>query len=51
MPSALHVFTCAAVNYLPKVRILCRSLRRHHPEAVIHIALADDRPVWLDLAS
>ncbi len=51
MPSALHVFTCAAVNYLPKVRILCRSLRRHHPEAVIHVALADERPAWLDLAS
>jgi len=50
MPNALHVFTCAAVNYLPKVRILCRSLRQHHPEAVIHVALADERPAWLDLA-
>ena len=34
MADALHVFTSAAVNYLPKVRILCRSIRRHHPEAV-----------------
>ncbi len=50
MPDALHVFTCAAVNYLPKVRILCRSLRQHHPEAVIHVALADERPDWLDVA-
>jgi hypothetical protein len=50
MSNALHVFTCAAVNYLPKVRILCRSLREHHPEAVIHVALADERPAWLDLA-
>jgi hypothetical protein len=43
----LHVFTCAAVNYLPKVRMLCQSIRRHHPEAVIHLALADERPQWL----
>jgi len=35
----LHVFTSAAVNYLPKVRILCHSIRRYHPEAVIHLAL------------
>jgi hypothetical protein len=44
----LHVFTSAAVNYLPKVRALCRSIREHHPEAVIHLALADERPGWLD---
>lgn len=47
MPESLHIFTSAAVNYLPKVRILCRSIRRHHPEAVIHLALADERPPWL----
>jgi hypothetical protein len=47
MPQQLHVFTSAAVNYLPKVRTLCHSIRRHHPEAVIHLALADERPPWL----
>ncbi len=47
MTRRLHVFTSAAVNYLPKVRMLCRSVRRHHPEAVIHLALADERPPWL----
>jgi hypothetical protein len=50
MTDVLHVFTCAAVNYLPKVRILCHSIRKHHPEAVIHVALADERPSWLDPA-
>ena len=50
MPDALHVFTCAAVNYLPKVRVLCRSVREHHPEAVIHFVLADERPPWLTVA-
>jgi len=43
----LHIFTSAAVNYLPKVRILCRSIRQFHPEAVVHLALADERPPWL----
>ena len=26
------VFTCAAINYLPKVRKLFASIREHHPE-------------------
>jgi hypothetical protein len=47
MDKRLHIFTSAAVNYLPKVRALCRSIRRHHPEATIHFALADERPAWL----
>lgn len=51
MSHSLHVFTCAAMNYLPKVRILCESVRAHHPEACIHLALADERPDWLDIAN
>ncbi|MBK6004584.1 glycosyl transferase [Ramlibacter ginsenosidimutans] len=37
----VHVFTSAAFNYIPKVRLLFESLRRHHPELVLHLALAD----------
>ncbi len=47
MPEQLHFFTSAAVNYLPKVRALCRSIRKFHPEAMIHLVLADERPQWL----
>jgi hypothetical protein len=47
MSSGLHIFTSAAVNYLPKVRALCQSIRHYHPEATIHLALADERPEWL----
>ena len=47
MSTKLHIFTSAAVNYLPKVRMLCRSIKRHHPEAMVHLALADERPSWL----
>lgn len=39
--TTLHVFTSAALNYIPKVRILAQSLREHHPEARFHLALAD----------
>lgn len=41
----LHIFTSAALNYLPKVRQLTESIRHYHPEARIHLALAD---VWPD---
>ena len=40
--SRIHVFTSAAFNYIPKVRILFNSLRRYHPEWVLHLALADE---------
>jgi hypothetical protein len=44
-PSAqVHVFTSAALNYLPKVRVLFTSLRKYHPEWMLHFLLADERP-------
>ncbi|HLX27649.1 MAG TPA: glycosyl transferase [Casimicrobiaceae bacterium] len=49
MTRKLHVFTSAALNYLPKVRLLCRSVRRHHPDAIIHFVLVDEAPDWLDI--
>lgn len=47
----LHIFTSAAVNYIPKVRLLTDSIKKFHPEARIHLALADERPenVSLDM--
>lgn len=37
----LYAFTSAACNYLPKVRLLIQSLRRHHPEIRLVLALSD----------
>lgn len=37
----IHVYTSAAANYLPKVRVLFQTLRRFHPDWVMHLALAD----------
>ena len=51
MTKKLHIFTSAACNYIPKVRMLFRSLREYHPEAVLHLALADERTSLLDLSS
>lgn len=47
----IHVFTAAAPNYLGKVRALFSSLRRFHPELVLHLALADRSAGGLDLAA
>lgn len=47
----LHIFTCAACNYIPKVRMLFRSLRELHPEATLHLALADALPENVDLST
>lgn len=46
----LHIFTSAACNYIPKVRLLFSSLREHHPEAVLHLLLADGTTDLLNLS-
>ncbi len=43
-------FTSAATNYLPKVRKLFASLRQHHPEFEIVLALADEADPGIDFA-
>ena len=47
----IHVFTSAAFNYIPKVRMLFESLRRLHPEFVLHLALADRIAPGSDLSA
>ncbi|WP_317201993.1 glycosyl transferase [Janthinobacterium sp.] len=46
----LHIFTSAACNYIPKVRMLFNSLREFHPEAELHLLLADAPTELLDLS-
>ncbi len=45
------VYTSAALNYLPKVRILFRSLRRHHPDWRLHLLLAESTATGLHIAT
>lgn len=46
----IHVYTSAACNYIPKVHVLVESIRRFHPDWVIHLALSDELPAGLDLS-
>ena len=41
--SRIHAYTIVAANYLPKARVLFRSLRRWRPEWRLHLVLADVR--------
>jgi hypothetical protein len=40
--TGVAVCTAIRANYLPHARVLARSLRRHHPELVLHVTLADE---------
>lgn len=48
--SDVHVFTSAALNYIPKVRMLFQSIRKYHPEWRIHLVLADEMRSQVDLS-
>src|SRR3954447_2276136 len=41
---ATHIFTSAAANYLPKARVLARSIRQFHPDCKLHLVLCDEAP-------
>ena len=47
----VHIFTSAAANYLPKVRVLFQSLRRWRPDWRLHLVLADRAPAPAVLAA
>ena len=38
----VHVFTSAAANYLPKVRVLFETIKQHHPEWHLHLLLVEE---------
>lgn len=48
--SEVRVFTSAAFNYIPKVRMLFSSLRELHPEWKLYLALADELHPEISLA-
>ncbi len=43
----MQVFTSVVANYIPKARVLARSLKRFHPEAKFHLVLSDEVPAEL----
>ena len=40
----MHFFTSITANYLPKARVLARSVKRHNPGAVFHLMFSDRVP-------
>lgn len=43
----MHIFTSVTTNYIPKARVLAKSVKKYHPEAQIHLLLSDRHPDWL----
>lgn len=44
-----HCFTSITANYLPKARVLARSLKQHQENVVFHLLLCDQIPDFLKL--
>lgn len=45
----MHIFTSITTCYLPKARVLAETLKKHNPDAVMHLVVADDLPSDFEL--
>ena len=45
----MHIFTSISSNYIPKARVLARSVKKNVPHATFHLLLCDTPPVDFDL--
>ena len=45
----MHFFTSVTTCYIPKARVLAKPLKKHNPDAVMHLVIADDLPGNFDL--
>lgn len=50
MKQNLHAYTSITNNYLPKARVLARSLKAHNPDVQFHLLLSDDPIEGFNLA-
>ncbi|MBD3676951.1 MAG: hypothetical protein HUJ27_00945 [Rhodobacteraceae bacterium] len=50
---SVHVFTSFTYSYLSRARVLCETLKRHHPDWTVWAVVVDEPPdgVVIDLAS
>ena len=44
----MHIFTSVTANYIPKARVLAKSVKKFHPECQFHLVLSDAKPQWLE---
>lgn len=42
----IYACTATAMNYLPKIKMMCGSIKKHHPELSVQMAVADKIPDW-----
>lgn len=47
--AAVHLFTSITTNYIPKARVLAKSLKKFHPDYQFHIVLSDRIPRLIDI--
>jgi hypothetical protein len=49
--ASVHLFTSITANYIPKARVLAKSLKKFHPDYQFHIVLSDEIPSWMDITN
>jgi hypothetical protein len=49
--ASVHLFTSITANYIPKARVLAKSLKRFHPDYQFHLILSDCIPSSIDLST
>ena len=47
--SAMHFFTSVTCCYIPKARVLAKTLKATNPSAIMHLVIADDLPKNFDI--
>ncbi len=47
LKSVMIFFTSIAANYLPKARVLARSVKKHHPDSRFVLVLVDKKPAQI----
>jgi len=46
----MHIFTSITSNYIPKARVLARSVKTYVPDSVFHVVLCDTPPHGFDVS-
>ena len=45
----MHFFTSVTACYIPKARVLAKTLKKHNEDAVMHLVISDDLPAGFDV--
>lgn len=45
----MHFFTSITTSYLPKARVLAKTLKQHNKDAIMHLVVSDDLPDSFDI--